>query len=163
MVNELKAAYENLSFDKRRDILIPASAEFLLDACIVKAPGKYDFRYKWPANKPNEVCDLSKGDIIDRIGDVHGRYVCPLNNDKKSFSIEERSLPYYFSEQEIQNITASPSYHRYKIIAEISSCKKGRTRKAFEQCGGADEIKFDKDIYVLLQNKLVEELIYAKR
>ena len=161
MVRVLKSAYKKLSDKDRRDVLIPASAEFLQDECISMAPGKYDFRYNWPEPKLDQTIELIKGNSIDRIGDGIGQYVCPL--DEKRFSIQERSLPYYFTKEELIDITKSPSYHEYRILNNIPNLKMGETQKGFDQCGGADEIKLDKDLQVLMDGCLIEEMAYATK
>ena len=167
LVDELKDTYERLSYNDRTDSLIPRSAEFLKEVCIMKKDdidygNAYCFLYDWPNNDKMYPILISKNTFVDRIGGEHGTYVCRLDN-QVPFTIEQRSLPYYFSKDELIDITKCPSYHRYKFCKFSMDARMSKTKPAFNQKGGSTEIVFSDDIYTLINNGSMKEIIYAKR
>lgn len=167
IVDELKVTYERLSYNDRRDILIPRSAEFLEEVCIMKKDdidygNVYCFLYDWPNNDKMYPILMSKDTFVDRIGGEYGNYVCRLDN-QAPFTIEQRSLPYYFLKDELIDITRCPSYHRYKLCRFSMNARMSKTKPAFNQKGGSTEIVFSDDIYTLTKNGSMKEIIYAER
>ena len=124
-VAELKEVYLQTKRANRGDVLVPFSEKTIYDCPISKHEGEYRIDYKWNKGKDAEFVKGSisenaciyAGSYIDRFGSENGSYVSPSFLGKKPFSISERSLPYFFVES---NIYREPSFHRYRVIRDIS-------------------------------------------
>lgn len=97
---------------------------------------------------------ITKYDSVDRYGKTSfGRYVCPVINNNY-YSYEQRSLPYSFETvkhfiynvhdnydcpEEIKNAI----FKKYNIenYEDLLECQEGTVAEAFNQCGGATQIK----------------------
>lgn len=125
-VAELKKEYMQTKRMNRSDVLVPFSEKTIYDCPISKHEDKYRIDYRWNKGKDAEFVKGSiienaciyAGSYIDRFGNENGSYVSPSVLGKKPFSISERSLPYYFVER---NIYREPSFHRYRVIRDIST------------------------------------------
>lgn len=124
MVGELIRAYDSLDISDRRDVLVPAKADFVEDHAIkanMLSTGRYryEINYKWPPNNGFQDsfkrATLYPGEEYDRIGGPTGLYMSPLGADGMPESYLARALPYYLPESDI---TKSPAYHRYKVISQ---------------------------------------------
>lgn len=99
---------------------------------------------------------LTKYDIVDRYGTIFGCYVCPII-DNIPFSYEKRSLPYH--EETVKymvfnicdnidpkntpkNIRNALSIkYNIQIDDNILECEEGEVASAFDQVGGAIQVK----------------------
>lgn len=124
-VEKMISEYETLSYEERKDILVPAQWEFLAERAIkAEIVGtkkyRYDVCYNWPPNcgyegVPQKV-KLMSGCEYDRIGSDRGRFMSPISTDDGAIcSFLERALPYYIPEEDISK---SPAYHRYKVLLQ---------------------------------------------
>ena len=64
-----------------------------------------------------EMTILKKGEQFDRVGPETGRCVGKVGEDGSCAKIEERSIPYYFSGDDIEK---EPSYHRYEARQDFT-------------------------------------------
>ena len=153
LVSAILGIYQKLSFSQRKDILVPASADYLEDSCLLYKIDAYnrqefDFKYKWPQNSfKSEI--VARGSIVDRIGSSDGNYLCPLQDHP--YSIETRSLPYYFFPQEYLDITSCPSYHCFLAKKDVWKIGAAETKPAFSQKGGSIE-------YIDMEGRTVADL-----
>ena len=150
----MKQCYNSLRRDEKVDILIPERAEWLQPIALTKYSSveytiSWAFKYNWPKKNwegDQERIELKRGEVYDRIGSKHGKYVSPIINNKP-FSFLERALPYYIPEE---NISDSPAYHRYSIINPYGSATsdeavKSVVAKAFHENprdGGGLQVEF---------------------
>lgn len=124
MINELKQEYDKTPKEQRINTFVPEKAEYLADPPI----GRYKddignehqyCNYDFPNNggfkgKPHEIIP-NVGDRFNRVGGDGGYYVSPEKNGRIS-SVESRSIPYHFTEDDI---THEPSFHRYEVIKKF--------------------------------------------
>ena len=146
MVFEVQALYQKMSFEVRGTFFVPGDVGFLADPCLVRIDNgnntyQYEFLYEWPEQTTRNSRITTVKTKVDRVGDSMGEYFCPLQHGDVPYSIEQRSLPYYFLEHEKKNITKAPHYHRYdprrnRILVEMKE-----TKPAFGQEGGAIEYR----------------------
>lgn len=109
-----------------------------------------------------KIIKITKYDSVDRYGKIpfaSSRYVCPVINNN-SYSYEQRSLPYSFETVEhfIYNVHDNHNVHenydcpeeiknaifkKYNIenYEDLLECQEGTVADAFNQCGGATQIK----------------------
>lgn len=163
LVIKLRSVYDSMSYNERRDILIPSSAEVIKNIIFTDDAydKKYEFCYKWVEREKPDYSGEIMNDKIDRIGSINGNYFCPCN--KNIYDVESRSLPYYFSANERADITKCPSYHRYKINSTINEVAKRTAIPMFKQKGGCIEYitrQMTKDY--IKQGIIEEEEIYEQ-
>ena len=122
LAKRLIKAYDSLSLEDKKDILVPAKGEYIQDHAITceKTGSGINYRininYKWPRydgfrTDIHEV-SLTPGGEYDRLGNTNGRFLSPLFSDGSSASFLERALPYYVPEDDIRN---NPAYHKYRV------------------------------------------------
>ncbi len=130
LVDELKHEYDDTPLDERGNDFVPESADYLKDSSISRqeaADGSQQLwiNYKWPEEDGFKTKDgvvdksevtIQKGDVIDRVGHNGGRFTSPVK-DGKPYSTESRALPYYFTENNIEN---EPSYHQFRATDDIT-------------------------------------------
>lgn len=120
LVSLLINEYSKLAMNERKDLLIPADSDFLLDDAIGKEvhPGgtiHYYFRYLWPQNSfasERDIINLEVGNLYDRIGPSSGTYLSPVKENGEVEPFLSRAIPYYIPEIDIRR---SPAYHTYRI------------------------------------------------
>lgn len=167
MVEELKAIYTKLSYKERMNALIPACEDFLAEVCIKRITNAYnqiiyDFIYIWPDRNYGRWSRFKGGRMFDRIGDTYGTYLCPMS-ELVSYSISQRSLPYFFLEEELEDINKCPSYHKYYLRHLSFYAKRRRTRPAFNQKGGAIEYMTRNNIIAMINSGKMEEIECVKK
>lgn len=159
MVQKMIDVYKKMPFDERKDVLIPADACFLEQNPIKSAKRdngevEYELTYTW--NEPDLYKDvyLEPGMQLDRIGNAYGNYFCPKR--EKSYPIQKRALPYFFFEEELNDIRKCASYHVYVVRSNMKASQ-GIAKDFLKSTGGCQEIKTTKKVFELLKESLLEE------
>lgn len=107
-----------------------------------------------------EIIKITKYGSVDRYGKApFGRYVCPVI-DNRFYSYEQRSLPYILESvnhyifnihDDLAGNYACPEYIKNSIFKkynienyeDLLECQEGTVAEAFNQCGGAKQIKLN--------------------
>lgn len=118
----LQMLYRRSAKNDRGDVLVPFAD--MTWTHVRARSNRYEIAYKWPKFGTEFLSGtvvypdaIPKGTVFDRLGSPWGRYVSPVTEEKKVASVSERAIPYYFIEN---NILHEPSYHRYRVIKELT-------------------------------------------
>lgn len=128
LVSDMKKIYEHYYKDSKKALLVPYHPNTLHDVAVQKRDSQYLFRYRWnvePGNRYAEFVAGSYEDVdcipkdtyLDRLGEPTGTYVCPFSSSGTPYTVNERALPYYLFEVNIQEEWA---YHRYITVCDIT-------------------------------------------
>ncbi|MBD5135752.1 MAG: TNT domain-containing protein [Lachnospiraceae bacterium] len=141
MAKTLIMVHEMTDVQKRKNNLPPESADVMdskQQVSYYKGNGKYNIKYAWEDDDTvpdtREMTILKKGEQFDRVGPETGRCVGKVGSDGSCAKIEERSIPYYFSGDDVEK---EPSYHRYEARQDF-------TRENLERA--IDETEFYTDL-----------------
>jgi predicted ribonuclease toxin of YeeF-YezG toxin-antitoxin module len=110
----IKVFYKALEAGIKTDVQVLADVKIIdSDTGKVKWPPAEGYEVDEVGNAIKKVIVPKVGDTIDRYGSAYGTYTSPIN-DGKSYSFEQRALPY------IENPHA---YHQYEVIRDFSELK----------------------------------------
>ena len=124
MAKTLIMVHEMADVQERKNNLPPESADVMdskQQVSYYKGNGKYSIKYAWEDDDTvpdtREMTILKKGEQFDRVGPETGRCVGKVGSDGSCAKIEERSIPYYFSGDDVEK---EPSYHRYEAQQDFT-------------------------------------------
>lgn len=173
LVEALKREYDQLYFEEKIDLLIPAKGKYIKNSAIIvsinDSANIYLFQYNWNVGK-NKEFDGSVKEVrlkeqeYDRIGAPTGTYLSPIYNGIP-YSCKARAIPYYIPENPISD---SPAYHKYFANKNEEIVDFGIVASTFEKgnnCdGGADQIRLknNKDVKHLLASEILSDTYNSK-